>query len=205
MQVPGSRARSILPAFCLGGCVSLTVPRFYDSDEDLEKIGCRLYLMFCPLCKRVGTLILHGWLHGYADDNTGLRVCRGRRVLCTNRRKRHPGCGHTFSIWVVETLWRSRLGATKLWTFLKHAVRLGDKANALLALKTGLSVSSAYRIWTRFIHRQSHIRTALATRCPPPILNGQPIEETIAHLEAAFPNASNPIVAFQQQLQMAFF
>ncbi len=180
------------------------MPRFYASDADLKEIRCRLYLIVCPLCKRVGTLILHGWLHGYADDDTGLQVCRGRRVLCTNRRKHHPGCGHTFSIWIVETLRRSWIGAVKLWTFLKNALRLEDKANAFRTLKTGLSISSAYRIWQRFIDRQSHLRTALATRCPSPRMNGQPVEETIAHLEAAFPDAPNPIVAFQQQFQVAF-
>jgi hypothetical protein len=104
----------------------------------------------------------------------------------------------------VETLRRSRIGAHKLWSFLKDVLRFDDKANALRTLKTGLSVSSAYRIWKRFVHRQSHLRTALATRCPPPRMNGRPVEETIAHLEAAFPDASNPIVAFQQQLQVAF-
>jgi hypothetical protein len=180
------------------------LPRFYASDEDLKKISCRLYLTVCPLCKRVGTLILHDWLYGYADDDTGLRICRGRRVLCTNRRKRHPGCGHTFSIWIAETVRRSRVGALKLWAFLKNVLRLGDKANALRTLKTGLSISSAYRVWQRFLLRQSYLRTALSSCCPPPSMDGLPVEETIAHLEAAFPDASNPIVAFQQRFQIAF-
>lgn len=179
--------------------------RFCASDRDLDEITCRLYLTACPLCSRVGTLILHDWLHGYADDDTGLRVCRGRRVLCTNRRKRHPGCGHTFSIWFVETLRRSRLSAPTLWAFIKNVLRFGNKANALRALKTGLSVSAAYRIWKRFIHRQSYIRTALAMRHPPPRpgRSRQPVEETIEYLEAAFSDACNPLTAFQEQLQIA--
>ena len=180
--------------------------RFYASDQELTDIHHRLHLTFCPLCKRVGTLILHGWLYGYADTDDGLRVCRGRRVLCSNRRKRNLGCGHTFSIWIVETLCRCRLGALKLWTFLKNTLRLDDKAKAFLGLNAGLSSSSAYRIWKRFANRQSHLRTALSRLCPPPQqpATRQPAAQTIAHLQAAFPDAACPIVAFQQQLQIAF-
>jgi hypothetical protein len=171
----------------------------------LPDIHNRLFLTLCPLCKRVGTLILHGWLYGYVDTEDGLRVRRGKRVLCTNRRKRNRGCGHTLSIWIEETLWRSRLGALKLWSFLTNVLRRGDKANALKDLSAGLSVSSAYRIWKRFVLRQSAIRTALNKLCPPPQHNTrEPAAQTIAHLLAAFPNAACPIVAFQQQLQIPF-
>lgn len=181
------------------------MPRFYASDQELPEIHHRLHLTFCPFCKRVGTLILHGWLYGYADTDDGLRICRGRRVLCNSRRKRNSGCGHTFSIWIVVTLWRCRLGALKLWTFLKNVLRLGDKTNALRGLSAGMSISSAYRIWKRFTNRQSYLRTTLAKICPPPLSRShQPAEQTIAHLQAAFPDAACPIVAFQQQLQIAF-
>jgi len=106
----------------------------------------------------------------------------------------------------VETLRRSRLSAPKLWAFIKNVLRFGNKSNALRALKTGLSVSAAYRIWKRFIHRQSYIRTALAMHHPPPRpgRSRQPVEETIEYLEAAFPDACNPLSAFQEQLQIAF-
>ena len=189
-----------------GLALSPAFPRFYESEEDFLRFHRRLKLTPCPFCKRTGALVLHGGLYGYAEDDDWHKARRGRRILCNDRRKRNAGCGHTFSVRAAHTLTRSRLGASSLWAFLKGVILLGNKAQALRALNVGLSVSAAYRIWKRFAERQSHIRTALARRCPPPRLphSSQPAEQTLAHLRAAFPHAACPVVAFQQQLQVPF-
>jgi hypothetical protein len=145
-------------------------------------------------------------LYGYAENDECRRSCRGRRVFCNNRKTRHNGCGHTFSVYVADKLKRLRLSARTLWTFVLLVVSLGNKAEALRKLNSDFSISSAYRLWKRFVGSQSHVRTALAKRCAPPKLPRArlPVEQTIAHLEAAFPRESCPIVAFQHQLQVAF-
>ena len=165
-----------------------------------------LKLTPCPHCKITGALILHGRLFGYAEHEDHFKTCRGRRIFCSNRKKRKNGCGHTFSIWGADKLGRLRIGTNTLWAFVKLVLSMGNKALALRTLNVGLSCSSAYRIWTRFVNGQSRIRTALTQRCPPPDLPRvcRPAEQTVAHLQAVFPHAPCPIAAFQQQLQIAF-
>ena len=145
-------------------------------------------------------------LYGYAENDDCRRSCRGRRVFCNNRKARNNGCGHTFSVFAADKLKRLRLGARTLWRFVLLVVSLGNTAEALRRLNVDFSISSAYRLWKRFVTSQSHVRTALAKRCAPPRLPRarQPVEQTIAHLEAAFPREACPVVAFQHQLQTAF-
>ena len=153
-----------------------------------------------------GALILHGRLLGYSENDDVQKSCRGRRVFCNNRKARNNGCGHTFSVWSADILKRLRLSAHTLWTFFKLAISLSNTAHALRSVNVDFSISSAYRIWNRFLDGQSHIRTALAMRCPSPDLPRalQPVEQTIAHLETAFPGEGCPITAFQHQIQRSF-
>jgi hypothetical protein len=66
-----------------------------------------------------------------------------------------------------------------------------------------LSDRTRQRIWQRFRHGQSTIRTALFGRCPPPELPAahQPEAHVLAHLQAAFPGNPCPIAAFQYTLR----
>jgi hypothetical protein len=191
----------------LGGiALGLTLARFYRADDEFTRLYHRLKLTPCPHCKAVGTLILHGKLYGYTENDDCRKACRGRRIFCNNRRRRRNGCGHTFTVWMADTLRRLRISANTLWTFIKLVLLLGNKAQALRDSKVDFSVSSAYRLWRRFVNGQSRLRTALAARCPAPILpqDRRPEAQTVAHLEAAFPGESCPITAFQHQLQIAF-
>jgi hypothetical protein len=94
-----------------------------------------------------------------------------------------------------------------MWSFLTGVLRLGNKALALRLANANLSPSSAYRIWKRFLRAQSNIRSTLAPLCKAPdrphaVL---PPEQTLAHLEAAFPPPCCPITAFQLKLQVSLF
>jgi hypothetical protein len=191
----------------LGGDILRTTPaRFYRTDDEFERFYDRLNLTPCPHCQAVGTLILHGKLYGYTENDDCRKACRGRRIFCNNRRRHRPGCGHTFTVWAAETIRRLRISAATLWTFIKLVLALRNKAQALRDSQVDFSVSSAYRLWKRFSGSQSHLRTALAARCPAPVLprDRRPEAQTVAHLEAAFPGEPSPIAAFQHQLQLAF-
>ena len=186
--------------------LGLVLARFYRSEDDFERLHQNLKLTLCPNCKATGTLILHGKLYGYTEHDDCRKSCRGKRVFCSNRKARKNGCGHTFSVWAAGTLKRLRLSATTLWTFVKLVICLGNKAQAMREAKLDLSISSVYRLWLRFSNCQSHVRTVLSKCCPAPELphTRQQAEQTVAHLEAAFPGEPCPISAFQYQLQTAF-
>jgi hypothetical protein len=174
------------------------------SEDELHRSSDELKLTPCPFCKRIGTLIHHGWLYGYLDTDSSQKTARSRRVFCNNRKTRNNGCGHTFTVRAAETLQRSCLKATGLWTFLKDVLELSNKAAALR--KLDLAASSAYRLWQRFLDGQSRIRSLLNRICPPPDLpdSSCPAAQTVAHLEAAFGHERCPIVAFQERLQVSF-
>ena len=106
----------------------------------------------------------------------------------------------------ADKIRRSRVGAKTLWAFLKLVTCLGNTAHALRTVNVDFSISSAYRIWKRFVFSQSHIRTALVKFSAAPHLPhaSRPTEQTLAHLQSAFPGDPCPITAFQSQLQISF-
>jgi hypothetical protein len=186
--------------------LSSALARYYRSEDDFLRLHRDLKLTPCPHCKAIGTLILNGKLYGFTANSAGKEVCRGKRVFCNNRKKRNKGCGKTFSIRSADILNRLCIGAKNLWAFIKGAINFDNKAQALRVLNVDLDSSFAYRIWKRFRDCQSHMRTALSRCCPPPALpsTSEDVAQTIAHLEAAFPDAPCPISAFQHQLQLSF-
>ena len=178
--------------------------RFCGSQEEFDAVYAELKLTACPHCKRVGTLIRHGFLRGYDEQHQRQKTVRAWRIFCNNR-KRSNGCGRTFSVWVANKIRRLFLTTDGLWAFLKQAVASGNRLQAFQSLDCGLSETAPYRIWKRFLEAQSSIRTRLGQLCrPPAITSGQPADQTIAHLEAAFGDQRCPITAFQVTLQTSF-
>lgn len=178
--------------------------RVCKSDEEFKAALARLKWTTCPHCKRAGNLIRHGYLRGFDDQHPRNKTVRAQRVYCSNRR-RADGCGRTFNIWWADKVGRLFLTAQSLWAFLKKAVDTGNKRQAFRDLASDLSDSAPYRIWKRFLQAQSAIRTALADLIgPPPCTAEHPGAQTLAHLEAAFPDHGSPIAAFQAKLD-AFF
>jgi hypothetical protein len=182
---------------------------FYrDTDEDAA-MAERLKLASCPHCKRVGALIRHGALYGFDESSPRQKIVRARRVFCSNRNSR-PGCGRTFSVWLAGKIRRLSLTTAALWCFLQGAI-----AGSILAAgraRGWLCERTWQRIWKRFDHAQSKIRTALCGRCPPPQGPTQPSAKptrqsaahVLAHLQAVFPDDDCPIAAFQHTMH-AFF
>lgn len=179
---------------------------FYRSEQELLELCERLKQMPCPYCKRTGTLNRHGTLSGYDESNSRRRTVRARRVFCSNRNAR-PGCGRTFSIWLVDKIRRLSLTTGCLFQFLKLAVANGVAA-AVRTADCQLSDRTLQRIWTRFQHAQSKIRTALSQLRQPSQLAADtvrtPAAEVLSHLQTAFPNARCPIAAFQHATRSFF-
>ena len=177
---------------------------FYRSIEEWHALAERLKHTPCPHCKVVGTLIRHGFLYGFDDSSPQRRTLRARRIFCSNRQARR-GCGRTFSIWVADKIRRLSLTTGALWRFVQGAVGDGIRA-ASRAADSPLSDRTWQRLWKRFDLAQSKIRTALSGRCPPPELPAQQqsTAHVLAHLQAAFPNDSCPIAAFQQMMRVFF-
>ena len=180
---------------------------FYRTDDEWVAICERLKIMPCPHCKVVGTLNRHGSLFGFDDGNPQRKTLRARRVFCSNRRRR-PGCGRTFSIWLAETIRRSSLSTRTLLAFLTCLVAHGLAA-AIRATKSHLSDRTLQRYCKRFDHAQSRIRTALLGRGPPPDgafedSRRPAAAQVLAHLHATFPNADCPIAAYQMATRSSF-
>jgi hypothetical protein len=177
---------------------------FYRNDDEWNAFVEQLKYTACPHCKVVGALIQHGFLYGFDENHTKQQTHRAHRIFCSNRQEL-PGCGHTFSVWLADTIRRLSLTAAGLWRFLHDAVADGILA-AIRDSTCHLSHRTLRRLWRRFRHGQSHIRTTLAERCPPPQLPSahRPEAQTLAHLQAAFPDAPCPIAAFQHTLRTFF-
>jgi hypothetical protein len=177
---------------------------FCQSAEEWGAMAERLKQTPCPHCKVVGTLIRHGCLRGFDENNPRQKALRARRLFCSNRNAQH-GCGRTFSVWCADKIRRLGLTTGGLWRFLTQAVA-GSVLAAIGGADRHLSDRTWQRIWTRFDRGQCQIRTALFGRCPPPELPAEhrPAAHVLAHLQAAFPGADCPITAFQQT-QHTFF
>lgn len=177
---------------------------FVRNTEEWDTWAERLKLTPCPHCQVVGALILHGFLFGFDENHTKHKTPRARRIFCSNRQAR-PGCGRTFPVWLADKIRRLGLTTAALWRFLLRAVTDGILA-AMRGLDCHLSDRTLLRLWQRFRHGQSHIRTALFGRCPPPQLPAEhrPAAQVLAHLQAAFPDAPCPIAAFQHTLRTFF-
>jgi hypothetical protein len=179
---------------------------FYHSVEEWIAIAERLKLTPCPHCKIVGTLIRHGFLRGFDESNPQRKTVRARRIFCSNRHARR-GCGRTFSVWIADKIRRLSLTTGALLRFLQRAVAGGILA-AIRVSDCHRSDRTLLRIWKRFDHGQSKVRTALAGRCPPPELPAEPAHrpaaQVLAHLQAAFPDALCPIAAFQHAMRTFF-
>jgi len=182
----------------------LELPRYVQSEDAFAGVRLQLKFFPCPSCNRVGCLILHGFLYGYQNKDGGIR---GKRVFCSNRNLR-TGCGRSFSIIFSSIIKQITITAESVWNFIR-LIDIGKGKTIVHAFRQVLqdicSHRTAYRLRKRFIRGQSSIRSFLNRIIPhPPLNSGDPSRQTIAHLEAAFPTASNPIAAFQTFFQHAF-
>lgn len=162
-------------------------------------------LTSCPFCKKIGTLILHGFLYGY-QENSSDTCKRGRRIICNSRRKRSAGCGKSFSLLIASLIPMVDYTCKTIWNFLTF-LKNGHSVIASL-LKTGIvrSERTIYRLFRRLRLQQHTMRTLLLRITSPPERGDvtNPFIQTITHLEKAFPDNQCPVEAFQRHFQIAF-
>lgn len=178
--------------------------QFYESASDLTEFRRDLKQITCPHCRQRGTLICHGFLRGYTYHSKKRQI-RGRRFFCSNRQRRQ-GCGRTFSLLAAEHLRGFTVTAITLWRFI-CSLAAGDSVyTAFRAATSAVNIRAAWHFLRRVNHAQVRLRSILHRYfpVPDPPAKTHPIQQTIAHLNAAFPNCSCPISAFQSSLQRSF-
>lgn len=155
----------------------------------------------CPACHRTGVLNCHGLVYGNGAEGDS-KVLRGGRFLCTSRRKSHPGCGHSFTLWLPECLPRHSVGSAGLWRFLEHYKSGLSIAAAWEKARTGFALESAYR-WARRLRQvQSRLRAHLCRvhDPPPPADTKNPLSEVLEHWVLAL-GKDDPIRSFHLRFQ----
>lgn len=186
-----------------------SLPKYYRNEDQFHNICLSLKIVTCPHCGTIGCLIRHGTLDGYTDKASGGRIQRGHRIFCSNRYRKN-GCGRTTSILIAGHLTGFIITATTLWKLLTNTAKSVSRQSTLRQLKTCLSDHGAYRIFRRVVDAQSHIRSVLFRhrRHAPQVAasdsGNKPLEATMAHLKAVFPDCSCPITAFQNTFQTSF-
>jgi hypothetical protein len=174
------------------------LPRFYRDDAEWAALAEQLPHTPCPHCRAYGHLLQHGFLYGFDERHPQRTTARAHRIFCSNRHAHH-GCGRTFSVWLAEKIRRLSLTTHGLHDFLQRAVADGLAA-ARRAFVSHLSDRTLLRLWKRFRRAQCALRAVLLGRCPPPPAATpppRPEAQTLAHLHAAFPDADDPLAAFQ--------
>ena len=178
---------------------------FYDSEAEFTEIHHSLKQTACPHCKRVGCLILHGFLKGYGTDCNDRKIIRGHRIFCSNR-YRSSGCGRTFCLLASRFIRGFVITATVLWRFLEKLAAGFSKKTSFTESGASCCGSGAYRLFRRVILGQSHIRSILLRHrpAPEPPTSIQPLFATVSHLRNIFPDSPCPVSSFQSNFQVSF-
>ncbi len=172
--------------------------------NDLNQYKLQIKLIQCPKCGRVGFLIGHGFLRGYAEMGQDM-IIRGRRFFCSNRHRRQ-GCGHTFSVLLADFLRGFMVTTQTLWKYLQAVSDGSSRHAAWQQIGCGFSLQSAYRLWNKLRKAQAHIRSLLCRQRPPPQSNtSEPLCQLSAHLCFVFPSSSCPFACFQSYFQTPLF
>ena len=153
------------------------------SDEAaLENARVEAKLRACVHCRRVGMLVGHGRLFGYAETSSA-RELRGRRVLCSTRHRR-SGCGRTFSVWLAAVVPRRIVRAATIFALLT-GLASGLSRAAAWRRASSMTLRTGYRIAAQLEIAGPAIRTALLSRAPPPSTeSASPDAQLVLHLRA---------------------
>lgn len=138
------------------------LPRFVESLLDFESLieGAKTYA--CRHCGRVGTLVGHGFLRGYAENSSALLV-RAQRFFCSNRGRRR-GCGRTDSSFIAHFVPHFTITTLTLWRLFS---RLSSECSAFSnsqAEPFPLCPRSAYRLANRLKSASLRWRSWLVTQ-----------------------------------------
>lgn len=129
---------------------------------------------------------------------------RGQRVYCSNRGHR-AGCGHTFSVFLSDTLPRHTVTATLLGRLLIALLAGVSLKGAAHCLGLPLPLETLYHLRQRLRRRLDALRTLLCERHhPPDSCQSDPLLQTVEHLQTLFPGTTALLSAFQLAFQQPF-
>ncbi len=178
----------------------MQIREYYSTEDEFKRFYTNIKLLLCPHCRRVGFLIMHGYLYGYGEID---QIQRGRRIFCSNRNNRF-GCGKTFSFLLAGCIRNFVIFAKLLSGFLERLRQGFCPAEA--ARKAGLTMSATtiYRLYKRFRLNQSRVRSyLLRLKAPPPLCDtDDPVIQTLTHLISVFKNCT--VSRFQHHFQTSF-
>lgn len=174
---------------------------YASTEAELHQLQRAAKLLPCPHCGRVGFLICHGFLRGYAERGQGL-VVRGRRLFCSDRYRRR-GCGRTFSIALADVVRGFSVRTGTLFAFLITVVGGASRKAAWERVAAGFSLTTGYRLWRRLQRAQAHIRTLLCrVRSPPDASSPEPLAQLLAHARRAFQSSPCPFASLQSHFRV---
>ncbi len=178
-----------------------TPPAFATDAGELSEFLVHAKHWRCPHCGREGTLIGHGQLSGYGEAGA-FPVLRGRRLLCSSKRRKNPGCGRTCSTLLAGVIRGFVLRTVTLLRFIVGVIGGQSRRAAWQTTGTTMTLSTGYRLWRRFGLAQSRLRSQLAARCAPPACSSpEPLAQLLAHLHLALPDAKCVLSDFQVTFQ----
>jgi hypothetical protein len=122
-------------------------------------------------------------------------------VWCSNRGQR-GGCGHSFSIFLVEVLPRHTVTAPWLWKLLCGLLAGGSIKAAVEALGPPFALETLYHLLQRLRRRLPDLRSRLCReQKAPDSSQSDPLLQTAEHLKIVFASAPCASELFQQRFQ----
>ena len=170
--------------------------------SEFDSFHQTIKLTQCPYCKKIGFLILFGYLRG--NDEKHIRTKKAHRVFCSNRNNR-TGCGKTFSVYYSNYIKNLFIGADIGWRFLEDILNGKAIYTAYLNLFQFISLTSStlFRFWKKFklalfeIRTHLYLKLKLSSTCV-----NDSIKETIEHLSKLSNNPLDcPIAIYQETFQ----
>jgi len=177
---------------------------YYESEDEFEVFHQKLKLAPCPVCKKVGMLILNGKFFGYCEHSDNKEM-RGHRMLCSGKGNR-KGCGKSFCALLSSFIRSFSTSANTLWHLLLCMLQGYSKAQTIRSHDFSCSNSNIYRLSGILQRGQSRIRALLSRYFPTPDSSdsNNPAIKTALHLKHAFSGCKCPISAFQHYFQASF-
>jgi len=174
--------------------------RYFSNESALDQYRREVKFVPCPHCGRMGFLIGHGFLFGYAEAGQEI-VVRGRRFFCSNRYRRR-GCGLTFSVLLADVLVGFVVRTYTLFAFLQGVADGLSRKAAWGRVAGSFSLESGYRLWRRLSEAQTHIKAVLCRQRPPPYSTAaEPLVQVRDHLRYFFPTSDCLFTSFQRRFQ----
>jgi hypothetical protein len=178
------------------------LPRFVENLSDFQSLANGAKASACRHCGRVGTLIGHGFLRGYAEAGSD-RIVRAKRFFCSNR-GRQRGCGRTDSSFIAYFVPLFTITTLTLWSLFCRMSEGRSAFSRSPAEPFPLCPRSAYRLANRLKRASLRWRSWLLTQgASLASTASMPLVQLHHQLEEAL--SPQPFSKWQFRLQLSLF